>query len=137
MKAMKVPAAWKVLWNPQRKRGKVTVALCDSGISRHPDLVGNLVPGYNVLDHNTETTDKLGHGTVMAGILGATINNKLAMAGVSDLVNLMPVALGPAAKQQLVLDAFNYVIQHRAERNIKIILMPISFVNPAKKLVDA
>ncbi|KAF4656120.1 hypothetical protein FOL47_009130 [Perkinsus chesapeaki] len=107
LEAINVPAAWSRLWRSKTVREKVTVAICDTGVSRHPDLVNNLVDGYNVADHNTNTTDTLGHGTKMAGVVGATINNKLAIAGVADLV----------------IDAVDYAIRNQKTKNIKIVVM--------------
>ena len=57
---------------------KVVVGVIDSGADpSHPDLVGNLVPGYNFVEGNTDTTDvtnvygNKGHGTHCSGIVGA------------------------------------------------------------------
>ncbi len=68
------------------------MAVLDSGIDAlHPDLAGRLVPGRNIVVGNDETTDESGHGTIMAGIIGAITNNGLGMAGVAWAAKIMPV----------------------------------------------
>ena len=70
----------------------VTVAVVDSGIDpTHPDLVAHLVPGHNMVSDNTDTSDVNGHGTLIAGVIGADTNNGVGTAGVGWNVNLMPV----------------------------------------------
>jgi len=81
------PAAWDF-----SQGDGVTVAVVDSGIdSTHPDLVARLVPGHNMVSDNTDTSDVAGHGTLIAGVIGADTNNGVGTAGVGWNVNLMPV----------------------------------------------
>ena len=48
----------------------MTVAILDSGIdATHPDLIGQLVPGWNFYDNNSNTADVYGHGTLVAGVV--------------------------------------------------------------------
>ncbi|KAF4673811.1 hypothetical protein FOL47_010070 [Perkinsus chesapeaki] len=127
LKAINVPAAWRRLTSTRVKRKKVTVALIDTGVKPdHPDLVGNLVTGYNVIRHNTNTSDPNGHGTHMAGVFGATINNSVGIAGVMDLVNIMPISVEETYSGAAQVAALDYAIRNKGGRNIKIILMAIS-----------
>ena len=51
----------------------ITVAIIDSGINKnHPDLVGRVVGEKNFVGHEITTTDLLGHGTMVAGIVAGT-----------------------------------------------------------------
>jgi hypothetical protein len=78
-------------WNTSVGTG-VTVAILDSGIdATHPDLVGQLVPGWNFYDNNSNTADVYGHGTLVAGTVAALGNNGLGVAGVAWGAKLMPV----------------------------------------------
>ncbi|KAF4656937.1 hypothetical protein FOL47_008671 [Perkinsus chesapeaki] len=126
LKAINLPAAWKRLWGTKKRRERVTVALVDTGVYKHPDIAGNLVTGYNVTGKNTDTDDKQGHGTQVAGILGATLNNNLLIAGVADLVDIMPIAIRYPFTQDQMTDAVDYVISNRQKHNIKILLMAAS-----------
>jgi hypothetical protein len=83
-----VPSAWELTTGSET----VVVAVLDSGVdATHPDLAGRVVPGWNVMESNDDTTDERGHGTNMAGIVGAATNNALGLAGVAWTVKIMPV----------------------------------------------
>ncbi len=70
----------------------ITVAVLDSGIdATHPDLIGRVVTGHNFYDDNTDTTDLCGHGTHVAGIIAATANNAVGIAGVAHNAKIMPL----------------------------------------------
>jgi subtilisin family serine protease len=72
----------------------VTIVIVDSGLlATHPEFTGRVLPGYNVFDGSQNTHDGNGHGTHVAGILGAGKNNPFTsgMFGVAYNVNLMPI----------------------------------------------
>lgn len=89
------------------------VAVTDSGVDiTHPDLAPNIytnsreipdnridddrngyvddVHGYNVAEQNGDTSDVLGHGTQMSGIIAARINNSVGISGVCQS-KILPV----------------------------------------------
>ena len=63
----------------------VTIGIIDTGVhASHPDLKGsNMVSGYNYLNNNHSTDDTEGHGTFVAGIIGAKRNNHIDIAGMA------------------------------------------------------
>ena len=71
----------------------VRVAIVDSGLNQeHEDLVGvSVAKGYNVLTNSSDTTDYVGHGSFVAGIIAAKVNNGVGIAGIADGVTLVPV----------------------------------------------
>ena len=78
-------------WDTTQGAG-VTIAILDSGVDgTHPDLQPNLVPGYNVVSSNTDTSDVCGHGTAVAGSAAARSNNGLGVAGVAGQAKIMPI----------------------------------------------
>ena len=69
----------------------VTVAVVDEGVDlTHPDLVSNLLPGYNFVENNTTPQDDMGHGTHVAGIIAASLNGQ-GVVGVAPQVKILPV----------------------------------------------
>jgi subtilisin family serine protease len=68
------------------------VAVVDSGIAAgHPDLAGRLVPGRDVVDGDASPDDGEGHGTHVAGIVGASTGNGVGVESVAPGAGLMPV----------------------------------------------
>ena len=70
----------------------ITVAVVDSGIdTNHPELADRLLTGYNYFGDNADTSDGCGHGTHVAGIVAASANNAIGVAGVAYNALLLPV----------------------------------------------
>lgn len=70
----------------------VTVALIDTGIDAdHPDLAGNVsASSYNVVNGTFDVSDAIGHGTKVAGVIGAE-RNGLGSHGVAFEATLLAV----------------------------------------------
>src|SRR5690606_4158224 len=87
---------------------KVRVAVIDTGVDYdHPDLAGQLLPGYNYIspsDGAKPAVDDNGHGTHIAGLLGALVDNDNGMAGAALRVEIEPYkvlaanGLGPVSQ---------------------------------------
>jgi subtilisin family serine protease len=61
---------------------KITVAVCDSGVdAAHPDLKGVIVEVKNFLK-DEGARDYAGHGTHVAGIIAARMNNGVGVSGI-------------------------------------------------------
>ena len=86
------PTAWDVA-----NGSGITVAVLDSGVdSSHPDLAGNLVSGWNMVDNNSNTSDVNGHGTKVSGTTAALANNGTGSAGVAWGAKIMPLRISNA-----------------------------------------
>jgi thermitase len=73
-------------WDTTQGAG-VTIAILDSGVDgSHPDLVPNLVAGYNFASNNTDIADVCGHGTAVAGSAAARGNNGIGVAGQAKIM---------------------------------------------------
>jgi len=84
---MQTPSAWDTSTG-----SGVTIAILDTGVeASHPDLVNNLVPGWNVVSNNSDTSPIMWHGTSVAGTAAATGNNALGVSSVAWNANIMPI----------------------------------------------
>ncbi|WP_342436809.1 S8 family peptidase [Paenibacillus sp. FSL L8-0436] len=79
-------------WNLSKGSKEVVVAVVDTGVqASHPDLQGQLLAGYNAVAKGSTPDDDVGHGTHVAGIIGAVINNEEGVAGISWYNKILPV----------------------------------------------
>lgn len=84
-------------WDVATEAPGLVVAVVDSGIrATHEDLAANLwsnpadgTHGYNAITGGHDVWDDHGHGTHLAGIIGAVGNNGKGMAGVAWNVRIM------------------------------------------------
>ena len=109
-------------WDSTQGNG-VTIAILDSGVDgAHPDLLPNLVAGYNFVDNNTNTADACGHGTAVAGTAAAATNNSTGVAGIAGQSKIMPVRIayfdtaynGCYAYYSTVANGITYAADHGA-----------------------
>lgn len=86
--AIQAPKAWDT------EQGGVLVAVIDTGIDpEHEDLAANLdmSRAANFVETGKTPYDDFGHGTHVAGIIGAVTNNGVGIAGVAPRVKIMPI----------------------------------------------
>ncbi len=70
----------------------IVVAVIDTGLDlNHPDLQGQWVQGYNERNPSSPPQDDQGHGTHVSGIIAATMNNQIGIAGIAPSSKIMPV----------------------------------------------
>ncbi|MBN8210726.1 cell wall-binding repeat-containing protein [Bacillus sp. NTK071] len=106
-------------WNlATTKESTQTVAVIDSGIDlTHPDLRANIVDGVNLVTPNKTAQDVDGHGTRVAGLIGAETNNNLGVVSPSRGTSLMPIKVTENGKGELsnVVQGIRYAIDHSAD----------------------
>jgi type VII secretion-associated serine protease mycosin len=71
----------------------VTVAVLDSGVdSSHPDLVGQVLSGVDLVDGSTDgRTDPVGHGTTVAALIAGRGDDRRGVVGLAPKAKILPV----------------------------------------------
>ena len=115
---------------------EIIVAVLDSGIDMaHEDLAGKIIESVNFTGSKTEY-DILGHGTHIAGILAANINNHIGIAGAAPnakLLNVKVVEDDGRVWPSTAAKGIVWAVDHGAK------VINMSFVTPtgSSKLADA
>lgn len=111
-------------WTRAGNKGNrsVILAVIDTGVDyTHPNLVPNMVAGYDFKENDADPMDKTsaqnpGHGTHCAGIIGATGVIEGGTSGISPEVSIMPLRfLGEDGSGDLnsAIKAIDYAIEHK------------------------
>lgn len=124
-------------WNITKGSQDVIAAVIDTGVDiKHPDLSNQLVSGYNVVNPGSDPMDDVGHGTHVAGVVGALVNNNLGVAGMSWYNRIMPVKVldqSGAGSTYAVAQGIIWATDHGA----KVINMSLGNYADAEFLHDA
>ncbi|MEW6158276.1 MAG: S8 family serine peptidase, partial [Verrucomicrobiota bacterium] len=153
--------AWDYVKNP----AAVVVAVLDTGVNhRHPDLAPNMwrnpleIPANNRDDDNNGYVDDLhgidvmsgdsdpfdeddGHGSHVAGTIGAVSNNGIGVAGVNPFVQILAVRIFSAdsfSGTAAVASAYDYLIALKKRGvNIRVVNNSWGGAFPSKAILDA
>jgi len=141
------PSAWEV----NTGSSSVVVAIIDSGIDRqHPDLSPNIwqntaelsngldddgngladdLFGWDFAGNDNDSSDQEGHGTHVAGIVGATGNNGVGVSGISWRVKLMALRTGDQSlSTSAVIQAMDYVTSQKL-RGVPVVVVNNSYTS--------
>ncbi len=133
MKAIRLSASSDLYQNPRRM---VQVAILDSGIDRyHEDLQGKVVVEKN-FTNSPSVNDLCGHGTHVAGIIAATINNSLGIAGIapfSEIYNLKVADDAGKVYANALAESITWAVQNGAD----VINISIEIPEPTPELERA
>lgn len=80
-------------WDIATGNPDIIIGVIDSGISPHPELAGRILPGINIPLNTAVGTDVCNHGTHVAGIIAASRNNGVGIAGLCGTAKLLPVVI--------------------------------------------
>lgn len=124
-----------VMWETTKGEG-VKVAVIDTGIDiDHPDLVDNIKGGYNTIKKKGSYDDDNGHGTHVAGIIGA-VDNDIGVVGVAPEVDLYAVKALDENGDGYVSDIVE-AIQWCIDNDIDIVNMSLGLVRYSETLHEA
>lgn len=85
-----MPSAWDEFTGTQ----VIKVAVLDTGVNKALNDLASVIDSeweydFDNYDNNAEDVD--GHGTLVSGIIGATANNSIGVAGISPNVKIVPL----------------------------------------------
>lgn len=121
-------------WDFSTGSSDAVVAVIDSGaLMSHPDLVDNLSEhAWDFVDNSNYPNDDEGHGTHISGIIGATGNNGIGIAGVNWETGVLPLRVGDGTfSTSLIIDALHYVIDLKVNQGVNIVATNNSYGAPS------
>jgi subtilisin family serine protease len=108
----------EAVWDVTTGSPSIIVAVLDTGVDAgHPDLAGNVLPGYDFVNDDPDASDDSSHGTYIAGVIAAIGNNGEGVAGMAWRTKILPVkvldrqGLGPDAA---VSKGIIFAVENRA-----------------------
>lgn len=124
-------------WDYTTGSGNVVLAVLDTGIAKaHPEFAGRILPGYDVVNDDDDPEDDYGHGTHVAGIAAAAINNGIGMAGICGGCSILPVKVlndHNAGTWSGVAEGMIYAVDHHAN----VIVLSLGSKMKSKIIEDA
>jgi subtilisin family serine protease len=148
-------------WRTTKGSGDIVVAVLDTGVEyTHVDLANNIwtrpagmalyhdkdlgtvddLHGYNAVANDGDPLDENGHGTAVAGIVGAECGNNIGICGVNWRVRIMPLKFmsgGGFGDVYGAIESINYAIDRkRAGVNLRVINASWGFAQPSRALEE-
>jgi len=127
-------------WGQGYGSSSVIIAILDSGVDiDHPDLVGNLIAGYDFGSGDSNPDDDSsapGHGTACAGVAAAVADNNLGVAGIAGGASIMPCKIADNQGSMY----FSYIqdaIYYAADNGADVISMSLGAAISSDAATDA
>lgn len=143
-------------WDTATGDSEIVIAIIDSGIDyNHPDLAANIwtnpneipdgfdndgngfvddIVGWDTFNLDNDPIDDNGHGTHVAGTVGASTNNNIGVAGVAWNAKLMAVkaaSAGGGLNSASIVGAQVYVTRMKVQQGVNIVASNNSYGGPA------
>ena len=102
----------------------IPVAVIDSGVdASHPDLAGRILDAESFVGGSAKT-DALGHGTFVAGLIGAGVDNGVGIAGLAPSAQLL-VAKVVTKSRAIPVEAEAKAIRWAVDNGARVINMSL------------
>jgi len=120
---IRAPEAWEITTGDPN----IIIAVVDCGVdTNHPDLINNLIPGYDFWDNDDQPDPAIdnwfnAHGTACSGLVAAQGNNGIGVTGVTWDCKIMPLRIisdasgGPFVSMADIATAFRWAATHGAD----------------------
>lgn len=122
-----IPGLWK-----HAKGDGVTVAVIDSGVAPH-EALKDAVADYRNFSSDSDVYDTLGHGTHVAGVIGARSGMARGIAPGATLISLKVLGHSGMGSNEAVATA----VHHATEAKVDIICMSLGSTTPDGRLHQA
>jgi len=134
LQKISAPQAWTI----STGSSSVIIAILDTGVdATHPDLASKIIPGRNIYNNNSDTTDINGHGTAVAGVAAASSNNGIGVTSVAWNCLIMPVRISDPtgmASASSIASGLSWAADHGARvANISYYVTGIKTISTAAK----
>ena len=112
-----------------------TVAVLDTGVSSHPELTtllkGRKFSGGKEVSYNGDISS---HGTFVAGIIAASANNGVGIAGMMPETRILPIAVFKRSKGEVLATSVDIIkgIEAAIEAKADVINMSFGSTNSSK-----
>lgn len=124
-------------WDLSTGSDEVIIAILDSGVNRtHPEFAGRVLDGYDFINDDNDPDDDHGHGTHVAGIAAAALNNEQGGAGICPQCTILPVKVldsGNKGTWGSVAAGIYYAVDHGA----RVINLSLGATTSSRTLEDA
>lgn len=127
---IQAPQAW------DKSTGGGILAIVDTGVYKHPDLGGKVLPGYDFANNDSSPDDDNGHGTLVSGVAAAVGNNGVGIAGVCWGCQILPVKVLSAngsGSYSAIVQGIVYAVDNGA----RVINMSLGGSSASQALEDA
>lgn len=134
-------------WTYNKGSSSTKVAVLDTGVDyNHYDLglsgsgAGKVIKGGDFIDNDNDPLDQdlsgIGHGTAVAGVLGAITNNSSAIAGVNWYAKIIAIRVATNRGQASEFDVADGIFD-ALERGAHVINISLAFSNDNPTLKNA
>ena len=133
LQKIQAPAAWNI----STGNSSVVIAVIDSGVNyNHEDLTGKIILGPDYIDNDNDPMDVYGHGTYVAGIIGANTNNAKGIAGIDQQSKILAIRDSDATGSFLYFNLAS-AITYATDNGAKVINMSQGGTSPSSTLTNA
>jgi len=126
------PAGWDITTGGDKSP---LIAIIDSGFASHEDLP-KLKNGFSAVSSLAYSNDKVGHGTYVAGTIGAIGDNGIGVTGVNWNANIIGVKVDDASGSLKVSDVAKGIIW-AADNGAKVINLSLGMTADSVTMKDA
>lgn len=133
IECINAPLAWDFTVGTE----ETTIAVIDTGVELdNPELISNLVQGYDFVNSDYYPDDDDGHGTLVAQVIGAKANNNLSSAGVTWNNKIMPLKVLDENGDGYVEDIADAIV-YATDNGVKIINLSLGGPSDSNTIYNA